>query len=103
LAFLRPGRAAEVWAALAAVAYLTLLSSYLITHGSWPTPDILVPPLLFIALLLGRPHTFLIDWAPFLGLWLCWQWLAGEVAPVPHRADRRTPDDLLLAGSPGMV
>lgn len=88
LAFLRPGRAAEVWAALAAVAYLTLLSSYLITHGSWPTPDILVPPLLFIALLLGRPHTFLIDWAPFLGLWLCWQWLAGEVAPAnPLTAD----------------
>lgn len=79
--YLRAGRAGEAWGALAALAYLTLLSGYLITHGSWPTPDILMPPLLVIALLLGRPFAFFVDWAPFLGLWLLWQWLADAAAP----------------------
>jgi hypothetical protein len=70
-----------VWTALAAAIYLVLVSGYLITHGSWPTPDILVPPLIIFALILGRPHHFLVDWVPFLALWLFWQWLAGKAAP----------------------
>jgi membrane-associated phospholipid phosphatase len=79
--FLRVDAAGRTWGAAAAVIYLAFVSSYLVTHGSWPTPDILVPPLLIIALLLGRPFAFLADWVPFLALWLLWQGLAGAAGP----------------------
>lgn len=64
-----------------ACAELALLSSYLLTHGSWPTADALVLALVPVALIVGRPHWFLLDWGVLLGLWLAWQALAGIVDP----------------------
>jgi membrane-associated phospholipid phosphatase len=65
-------------AALAgAMLYLLGISAYLLTHGGWPTPDYLVPPLLLMAIALGRGWSFLFDWGPFLLLVLSWQATAG--------------------------
>lgn len=61
----------------AAVAYLFGISGWLLTHGGWPTPDYLIPPLLLLAIALGRGWPFLCDWGPFLLLVLSWQATAG--------------------------
>jgi len=74
-------RVARWLAGTAAAAEIALLSAYLFTHGSWPTPDVLIFALLPVALIIGRPHWFLVDWGIFLGLWLAWQALAGVVDP----------------------
>lgn len=60
-------------ALVAAVAYLTAMPAYLITHGGWPTPDYLIPPLLLLAIVVGRGWPFVFDWGPFLVLILAWQ------------------------------
>lgn len=57
--------------------YLTAISAYLLTHGGWPTPDYLIPPLLLFAIALGRGWAFVLDWGPFLLLVLSWQATAG--------------------------
>jgi len=65
-------------AALAGAAvYLLGISWYLLTHGGWPTPDYLIPPLLLLAIALGRGWAFVLDWGPFLLLVLSWQATAG--------------------------
>jgi hypothetical protein len=68
-------------AGVVAAAEIALISAYLVTHGSWPTPDVLVLALLPIAIVIGRPHWFLLDWGLLLGLWLLWQMIAGIVDP----------------------
>ena len=68
-------------AGVVATVEVGLLSAYLVTHGSWPTPEVLVLALLPIAIVIGRPHWFLLDWGLFLGLWLVWQMIAGVVDP----------------------
>lgn len=70
-------RAGRIAALTAAVVYLLGISAWLLTHGGWPTPDYLVPPLLLLAIALGRGWSFLFDWAPFLLLILSWQATAG--------------------------
>ena len=72
--FGRLGRAAALAGALV---YLAAISAYLVTHGGWPTPDYLVPPLLLIAIVTGRGWPFVLDWGPFLALVLSWQATAG--------------------------
>ena len=67
----------QVLAIASAFFYLIGMSVYLITHGGWPTPDYLIPPLLLVALALGRGGAFLVDWTPFLLLVLSWQATAG--------------------------
>jgi membrane-associated phospholipid phosphatase len=57
--------------------YLIAISAYLLTHGGWPTPDYLIPPLLLFAIALGRGWPFVLDWGPFLVLVLSWQATAG--------------------------
>jgi hypothetical protein len=64
-------------ALLGAVAYLLGVSAYLLTHGGWPTPDYLIPPLLLVAVALGKGPAFLADWGPFLVIVLAWQASAG--------------------------
>lgn len=56
-----------------AVLYCGAVTWYLLTHGGWPTPDFLIPPLLLLALLAGRGRSFLIDWTPFLVILLAWE------------------------------
>jgi hypothetical protein len=70
----RHGRAVALGLALL---YLVGVSIYLLTHGGWPTPDYLIPPLLLVAIALGRGWPFVLDWAPFLLLVLSWQATAG--------------------------
>ncbi|MGH2584867.1 MAG: hypothetical protein ACRDJE_08140, partial [Dehalococcoidia bacterium] len=64
-------------ALVGAVVYLLGISWYLLTHGGWPTPDYLIPPLLLLAIALGRGWAFVLDWGPFLLLVLSWQATAG--------------------------
>lgn len=68
---------ARVGALVGALVYLVGISAYLLTHGGWPTPDYLIPPLLLIAISAGRGWAFFLDWAPFLFLVLSWQATAG--------------------------
>lgn len=70
-------RLVRVTALIAAVAYLAGISWYLLTHGGWPTPDYLIPPLLLLAIAFGRGWAFVLDWGPFLLLILSWQATAG--------------------------
>ena len=75
--YARSPRVVRAAALVAAVAYLTAMPAYLITHGGWPTPDYLIPPLLLFAIVLGRGWPFVLDWGPFLVLLLAWQATAG--------------------------
>jgi hypothetical protein len=61
----------------AAAVYLIGVTAYLLRQGSWPTPDFLIPPLVLIAILMGRGWTFVIDWAPFLLLILVYEGFRG--------------------------
>jgi membrane-associated phospholipid phosphatase len=72
-----PARGLRAVALAAAFLYLAGISAYLLTHGGWPTPDYLIPPLLLLALALGRGWPFVLDWGPFLVLVLSWQATAG--------------------------
>jgi membrane-associated phospholipid phosphatase len=74
---LRIGRVFRGAALVAALAYLLGISWYLLSHGGWPTPDYLIPPLLLLAIALGRGWPFVLDWGPFLVLILSWQATAG--------------------------
>jgi membrane-associated phospholipid phosphatase len=67
----------RVIALVAVAVYLIGISAYLLTHGGWPTPDYLIPPLLLVGIALGRGWSFLVDWGPFLLLVLSWQATAG--------------------------
>ena len=70
-------RAVRLTALVAVAVYLIGISAYLLTHGGWPTPDYLIPPLLLVGIALGRGWSFLLDWGPFLLLVLSWQATAG--------------------------
>ncbi|MGD9891556.1 MAG: phosphatase PAP2 family protein [Dehalococcoidia bacterium] len=74
---LRIGRVLRGAALVVALAYLLGISWYLLSHGGWPTPDYLIPPLLLLAIALGRGWSFVLDWGPFLLLVLSWQATAG--------------------------
>lgn len=67
----------RIGAVSCALLYLAGMSAYLLFHGGWPTPDYLIPPLLLLAIALGRGWSFLFDWSPFLALVLSWQATAG--------------------------
>src|SRR5262245_16329945 len=73
----RAVRLGRALALMTALAYLLGVSWYLLTHGGWPTVDYLIPPLLLLALALGRGWAFVLDWGPFLLLVLMWQATAG--------------------------
>jgi membrane-associated phospholipid phosphatase len=53
--------------------YFVGLTGYLVVFGGWTTPDISLPGLFVIALVLGRGAVFIADWAPFLGLLLAYE------------------------------
>lgn len=65
--------ALRISAVLVALIYLIGISAWLLTHGGWPTPDYLIPPLLLLAIAFGRGWSFVFDWGPFLALVLSWQ------------------------------
>lgn len=88
-------------AVAAALAYVAAVSAYLLTHGGWPTPDYLIPPLLLIAVALGRGWPFLLDWGPFLLLLALWQasaGLAAEVGRPVHVQELAQADRMLFFG-----
>jgi hypothetical protein len=68
-----PSKHVALLAGGGAVLYCGAVTWYLLTHGGWPTPDFLIPPLILLALLLRRGRSFLLDWTPFLLLLLAWE------------------------------
>jgi hypothetical protein len=60
-----------------AVVYLLSMSFYLLRNGGWPTPDLLVPPLLLLAVVVRRGWSFVIDWLPLLALVLAYESFRG--------------------------
>jgi hypothetical protein len=64
-------------AVVAAVIYLIGVTFFLLRQGTWPTPDFLIPPLILIAILIGRGWSFVIDWLPFLMLILIYESFRG--------------------------
>lgn len=102
LALRRSARAAaRALALVAATLYLGLISWYLLTHGGWPTPDYLIPPLLLVAIVLGRGWSFVFDWGPFLLLILSWQATAGladQFGRPVHVAQLVTAEQWLFRG-----
>jgi membrane-associated phospholipid phosphatase len=84
-----------------AFVYVAAVSAYLLTHGGWPTPDYLIPPLLLMAVALGRGWSFLLDWGPFLLLLVLWQasaGLAAEVGRPVHVQQLVRADEMLFFG-----
>ncbi|MHB8867203.1 MAG: phosphatase PAP2 family protein [Thermoleophilia bacterium] len=60
-------------------AYFLVTTFLMALSGSWPTPDkFLIVGVLF-ALLLAKPKPFLRDWAPFVILFLAYEYLRGLV------------------------
>lgn len=66
--------ARDALTALVAI-YFVGLTGYLVVFGGWTTPDLYLPGLFVVALLLGRGVTFVADWAPFIGLLLAYEGL----------------------------
>lgn len=75
----------RVVSCLAAAVYLIGTSAFLVTHGSWPTPDFLLPPLILVAVINGRGWQFVLDWAPFLLLILAYEGFRGIADNLNNR------------------
>ncbi len=94
-------RLVRLLALLAALLYLAGITAYLLTHGGWPTPDYLIPPLMLIAVASGRGWAFVADWGPFLLLILSWQATAGladQMGRPLHLLEPAEADRALFAG-----
>ena len=87
----RQPRWLRIAAVIGAAAYCVGISLYLLTHGGWPTPDYLIPPLLLAAVALGRGPAFLADWGPFLLIILGWQASAGIADQLGRPVHMRGP------------
>ncbi len=51
----------------------------MVLSGSFPTPDKFLIVGLLLALFLAKPGTFLMDWSPFVALFLAYEYLRGLV------------------------
>ncbi|MHB1342877.1 MAG: phosphatase PAP2 family protein [Thermoleophilia bacterium] len=60
-------------------AYFLVTTALMALSGSWPTPDKLMIVGVLFALLLAKPKPFLRDWAPFVILFLAYEYLRGLV------------------------
>jgi hypothetical protein len=67
----------QALASVAALLYVFVFSFFILRQGGWPTPDFLIPPLIFIALIYGRGWRFVLDWTPFLVLILAYEAFRG--------------------------
>ncbi|MGH2633771.1 MAG: phosphatase PAP2 family protein [Tepidiformaceae bacterium] len=67
------------WLLLLVALYFVLLTAVLTLYGGWTTPDLYLPGLFFIAIVLGRGRRFVADWLPFLGLLLGYESLRSAV------------------------
>lgn len=88
-------------ALIGALLYLAGITAYLLTHGGWPTPDYLIPPLMLIAVASGRGWAFVADWGPFLILILSWQATAGladQMGRPVHLLEPAEADRALFSG-----
>ncbi len=57
----------------------------MIRESGWTTPDLYVPGLLLIAIVVGRGRRFVRDWLPFLVLLLAYESLRGAVGSLNDR------------------
>lgn len=69
---------------MACALYLTIVTVFLMVHGGWTTPDLIVPALFFFALALGRGKAFLADWVPFLFIVLSYEEASGIAYKTIH-------------------
>ncbi|HXH23098.1 MAG TPA: phosphatase PAP2 family protein [Dehalococcoidia bacterium] len=96
-------RSRLIWSGLAA-GYLVATTAFLVTHGSWPTPDFLIPPLVLLAVANGRGWQFVIDWSPFLLLMLgyeAFRGVADNLNSRVHFVSLIDADKWLLGGETG--
>jgi membrane-associated phospholipid phosphatase len=71
----------------AVVAYVLATTAFLIWRGISVSPDYFVFVLLFGAIVLGRWRAFIVDWLPFIALFLGYEFLrglAGSSGIAPH-------------------
>jgi membrane-associated phospholipid phosphatase len=97
----RRDRLVRAVALIGALLYLAGITTYLLTHGGWPTPDYLIPPLMLIAVASGRGWAFVADWGPFLLLILSWQATAGladQMGRPVHLLEPAEADRALFGG-----
>ncbi len=84
-----------------ALAYLALISAFMIWRGISVSPDYLLLLLLPVAIASGRFWRFLGDWIPFLVIFLAYEDMRG-IAPktgiTPHVADLANLESSLFAG-----
>ncbi len=59
------------------IVYFAIASAFMIRHGSFLSPDQFLIVGLLLALLLAKPLVFLKDWAPFVVLFLGYEYLRG--------------------------
>jgi len=89
---------------LVALVYLLAVSFSLVLNGGWPTPDLLIPPLLLLAVAYKRGWAFVIDWAPLLFLVLAYESFRGLADDLNSRVAFQSlidADRLLLGGVTG--
>lgn len=67
------------------VVYIVAICGYMILHRIWFSPDQFFIFALFGSLIIGRASLFLIDWGPFLSLFLGYEFLRGLVPFVSSR------------------
>src|SRR4051794_17024893 len=72
-------------AVIATLVYMVAVCIYLISHGGWPTPDFLIPPLIIIAILYGRGWSFVVDWLPFLAILMAYEAFRGVADDINSR------------------
>lgn len=89
-------------ASAVAIGYLIFGGAVLASRGGWPTPDFLIPPLLLIAVFVGRGWRFVIDWTPFLLLILIYEGFRGiadDLSSSVHFQELIDADSWLLGSS----
>ncbi len=70
-----------------AVIYMVVVSSFMISHRMWFSPDQFFVFAIFGALILGRGKAFIRDWGPFLFFYFAYEFLRGIVpliSPAVH-------------------
>lgn len=61
------------------IIYMVMVSSYMLWHRAWVSPDQFFALMILAVLLLGKTRRFLADWVPFLLLLFGYEYLRGVI------------------------